>query len=268
VFDVIVIGERINGMFVDVRQAIADKDPEPIRDLAKRQAASGATYLDVNVGPTADDPVVVMQWLVEHIREVCDLPLAIDTTRQAVMRAGLEASGGKAMINSTTGEKKKLDILMPMAAEFGVPIIALTISEQGVPRDAMGRAEVALNILAAAMEHGVAPQNVFIDAVILPVSAQQENPGHVLETIRQTKMLADPPPKTVIGLSNVSQNAQYRELINRTALVMALAAGLDAAIVDCLDTELMDAMITAELLLNQQVYSADFLKAYRASHGL
>jgi 5-methyltetrahydrofolate corrinoid/iron sulfur protein methyltransferase len=263
----IVIGERINGMFVDVREAIQQHDPEPIRDLAKRQQAAGADYLDVNVGPAADDPVATMQWLVATIREVSDLPLTIDTTREAVMRAGLEAAEGRGMINSTTGEKKKLDVLMPMAAEFGVPIIALTISEQGVPRDANGRAEVALNLLAAALEHGIMPDSVLIDAVILPVSAQQENPGHVLETIRQTKLLADPPPKTVIGLSNVSQNAQYRELINRTCLVMALAAGLDAAIVDCLDDELMDAMITSELLLNHQVYSADYLKAYRASHS-
>jgi 5-methyltetrahydrofolate corrinoid/iron sulfur protein methyltransferase len=264
---VIVIGERINGMFVDVRQAIQQQDPGPIRDLAQRQAAAGAKYLDVNVGPATDDRLGAMKWLVACIREVSDLPVAIDTTKADVMRAGLEAAGGRAMINSTTGEKAKLDVLMPLAAEFSVPIIALTISEQGVPRDANGRAEVALNILAAALEHGVPPENVFVDAVILPVSAQQGNPGHVLETIRQTKLLSDPPPKTVIGLSNVSQNAQYRELINRTALVMAIAAGLDAAIVDCLDEELMDAMITAELLLNQQVYSADFLKAYRASHG-
>ena len=267
VTEVIVIGERINGMFVDVRQAIQQRDAEPIRSLAERQARAGAHYLDVNVGPATDDPISAMQWLVGRIREVSDLPLTIDTTKRDVMRAGIEAASGKAMINSTTGEQKKLDVLMPMAAEFGIPIIALTISEQGVPRDAMGRAEVALNILAAALGHGVPPENVLIDAVILPVSAQQENPGHVLATIAQTKLLADPPPKTVIGLSNVSQNAQYRELINRTALVMALAAGLDAAIVDCLDEELMEAMISAELLLNRQVYSGDFLKAYRASHG-
>lgn len=261
----IVIGERINGMFKDVRTAIQQKNPEPIRDLAQRQQAAGADYLDVNVGPAAEDPVAAMQWLVSTIREVSSLPLAIDTTKMEVMRAGIEAAEGQAMINSTTGEKKKLDALMPLAAEYNIPIIALTINEQGVPRDANGRAEVALNILAAAMEHGVPPENVLIDAVILPVSAQQENPGHVLETIRQTKLLADPPPKTVIGLSNVSQNTRYRELINRTCLVMAIGAGLDAAIVDCLDDELMDAMITAELLLNKQVYSAEYLKAWRAS---
>lgn len=259
----IVIGERINGMFRDVRAAIQQRNPEPVRELARKQAEAGAHYLDVNVGPAADDPVDAMKWLVQCIREVTDIPLCIDTTKIDVMRAGIEAAEGKAMINSTTGEKSKLDALMPLAAEFGIPIIALTIDEQGVPRDADGRAQVALNILAAAMEHGVASDNVFVDAVILPVSAQQENPGHVLETIRQIKVLSDPPPKAVIGLSNVSQNTIYRELINRTYLVMAIAAGLDAAILDCLDDELMDALITAELLLNREVYCDDFLKAYR-----
>jgi len=78
-------------------------------------------------------------------------------------------------------------------------------------------------------------------------------------------MMSDPPPKTILGLSNVSQGTQYRELINRTYMVMALAHGLDAAILDPMDSDLMDAMITAELLLNRNVYCADFLKAYRAS---
>jgi 5-methyltetrahydrofolate corrinoid/iron sulfur protein methyltransferase len=167
------------------------------------------------------------------------------------------------MINSTTGEKNKLDALMPLAAQYNIPIIALTIDEAGVPRDANGRAAVALNILTAALEHGVPCENVYVDAVILPVSAQQENPGHVFETIRQTRLLSDPPPKTIIGLSNVSQGALHRELINRTCLVMAIAAGLDAAIMDSLDDQLMEAMICAELLLNRQVYCDDFIKAYR-----
>ncbi|MBC7286711.1 MAG: dihydropteroate synthase [Armatimonadetes bacterium] len=261
----IVIGERINGMFKDVREAIQARDPGPIKELALKQVQAGAHYLDVNVGPAAEDPREAMRWLVETIREVTDAPLCIDTTKPDIMRLGIEAAGGtgKAMINSTTGEKAKLDVLLPLAAEFNVPIIALTIDENGVPRDANGRTQVALNVLAAAMEYGIPPENLFIDAVILPVSAQQENPGHVLETIRQIKILSDPPPKTVIGLSNVSQNTIYRPLINRTYLVMALAAGLDAAILDCLDEELMDAMITAELLLNRQVYCDDYLKAYR-----
>ncbi len=260
------IGERINGMFKSVRGAIQEKNPEPIHDLARRQLAAGANCLDVNVGPAAADPLVAMKWLVKAIREVTNAPLAIDTTKPDVMRLGLELAGPGSIINSCKGQQEQLDIFVPMAVELKASLIALTIDENGIPRDANGRCEIALRVVAAAMEHGLEPDRIMIDGVILPVNVTQTTPGHVLETIRSVKVLSDPSPKTVLGLSNVSQSTQKRELINRTYLVMALAAGLDAAIVDVLDTELMDAMITAELLMNRTVYADDFLKAYRASN--
>jgi 5-methyltetrahydrofolate corrinoid/iron sulfur protein methyltransferase len=259
------IGERINGMFKSVRGAIQQRNPEPVHDLVRRQLAAGANCLDVNVGPAAADPLAAMEWLVKAIREVTKAPLAIDTTKPEVMRKGLELAGPGSVINSTKGQQEQLDIFVPMAVEHSASLIALTIDENGIPRDANGRGEIALRVVASAMEHGLEPDRLMIDAVILPVNVTQATPGHVLETIRSVKVLSDPPPKTVLGLSNVSQGTQMRELINRTYLVMALAAGLDAAIVDVLDTELMDAMITAELMMNRTVYADDFLKAYRAS---
>jgi 5-methyltetrahydrofolate corrinoid/iron sulfur protein methyltransferase len=258
------IGERINGMFTSVKDAIQTKNPEAIHELAKKQLAAGANCLDVNVGPAAADALEAMGWLVKAIREVTDAPLAIDTTKPDVMRKGLELAGPGSVINSTKGQQDQLDIFVPMAVEYDATLIALTIDENGIPRDANGRAEIALRVVAAAMEQGLEPQRLMIDAVILPVNVTQPTPGQVLETIRNVKVLSDPPPKTVLGLSNVSQSTQLRELLNRTYLVMALAAGLDAAIVDVLDTELMDAMIASEVLLNRAVYADDFLKAYRA----
>ena len=258
------IGERINGMFTSVKEAIQTKNPEAIHELAKKQLAAGANCLDVNVGPAAADAVTAMGWLVKAIREVTDAPLAIDTTKPDVMRKGLELAGPGSVINSTKGQQDQLDIFVPMAVEYDATLIALMIDENGIPRDANGRAEIALRVVAAAMEQGLEPQRLMIDAVILPVNVTQPTPSHVLETIRNVKVLSDPPPKTVLGLSNVSQSTQLRELLNRTYLVMALAAGLDAAIVDVLDTELMDAMIASEVLLNRAVYADDFLKAYRA----
>jgi 5-methyltetrahydrofolate corrinoid/iron sulfur protein methyltransferase len=258
------IGERINGMFKAVKGGIQERNPEPIHDLVRRQLAAGANCLDVNVGPAAADPLEAMEWLVKAIREVTDAPLAIDTTKPDVMRKGLELAGPGSIINSTKGQTEQLDIFAPMAVEYDASLIALTIDENGIPRDANGRSEIALRIVAAAMEHGLDPQRLLIDAVILPVNVTQPTPGHVLETIRNVKVLSDPPPRTVLGLSNVSQGTQLRELLNRTYLVMALSAGLDAAIVDVLDTDLMDAMIASEVLLNRAVYADDFLKAYRA----
>jgi 5-methyltetrahydrofolate corrinoid/iron sulfur protein methyltransferase len=258
-----IIGERINGMFVDVRKAIQEKDAAVIRDLAQRQQAAAANALDCNVGPASPEPIASMRWLVECIREVSDLPIALDSTKPDAIRAGLEICGSNAIINSTTGEQKKMDVLFPMAAEFGCQIIGLTIDEQGVPAMADGRLQVALKLVMGAMTVGLPVENLFVDAVILPVSAMAHNPVEVMKAIQQTKALSDPPPKTIIGLSNVSQTATNRELINRTYLTLAQAVGLDAAIADPLDTELMDAMITGELLLNRMVYCDDFLRAYR-----
>ena len=258
------IGERINGMFRSVAGAIRDHNPEPIQQLARQQLAAGADCLDVNVGPAAAEPVAAMEWMVKAIREVTDAPLAIDATKPEVMRKGLELAGPGSVINSTKGQQEQLDIFIPMAVEFGAKLIALTIDENGIPRDANGRCEIALRVVASAMEKGLEPSQVMIDAVILPVNVTQTTPGQVLEAIRSVKLLSDPPPMTVLGLSNVSQSTQQRPLINRTYLAMALAAGLDAAIVDVLDSDLMDAMITAELLMNRAVYCDDFLKAYRS----
>jgi len=258
------IGERINGMFKGVAAAIREQDPGPIQELAKAQLAAGAQALDVNVGPAATDPLAAMEWLVRSIREVTDAPLAIDATKPEVIRRGLELAGPGAIINSTKGDEAQLDVFVPMAVEHQAMLIALTIDENGIPRDAAGRSEIALRIVAKAMEHGLEPDRLMIDAVILPVNVTQPTPGHVLETIRNVKLLSDPPPKTVLGLSNVSQGTTLRALLNRTYLVMALAAGLDAAILDVTDTEMMDAMIAAEVLLNRAVYCDDFLKAYRS----
>ena len=258
-----VIGERINGMFTDVKKAIQAQDPAPIRELAERQVAAGANAMDINVGPATTDKLGAMQWLVEVAREAVDVPLCIDTPNAQVMRVGLEAAEGHAIINSTTGEEERMAEVLPLAAEFNCPVIGLTIDAEGVPRDANGRMEIALRLAAACMEQGISMTDLYIDPVILPVNALQEVPGEVLEALGMCKALSDPPPQTVLGLSNVSQGTTYRELINRTYLVMAVANGLDAAIMDPFDDELMEAMITTEVLLNRSVYCDDFIKAYR-----
>lgn len=258
-----VIGERINGMFNDVKKAIQEQNPAPIQELARRQVAAGASALDINVGPASKDKFGAMHWLVQLAREVVDVPLCIDTTNAEVMRAGLEACEGNAIINSTTGEDERMEAILPLAAEFNCPLIGLTIDAEGVPRDADGRMEIALRLVSACVEQGISPSDLYVDAVILPVNAVQEVPEDVLLTIRMCKSLSDPPPQTVIGLSNVSQGTEYRELLNRTYLVMALANGLDAAIVDPLDDELMEAAIATEILMNRSVYCDDFVKAYR-----
>ena len=259
-----VIGERINGMFKVVREALKNKDKKAIQDLAIKQMQAGSSALDVNTGAECEDQIAGMKWLIEAIQEVLpDVTLAIDSPKPVVLEAGLAICKNRAIINSTTGEAKKLETLMPLAKKYNAMIIGVTISEKGVPSDSNGRIEIAANIVASAMEHGVEPNDVFIDPVILPVNVAQQQCPEVLRAIAECKMISSPSPKTNLGLSNVSQGTKKRVLINRTYLVMALSHGLDAAILDPLDNEIMDAVITAELLLNKNIYCDSYLEAYR-----
>ncbi len=257
----IIIGERINGLFKNVRKAIQEKDPGPIQELAKKQVAAGAHYLDVNTGPAVDNPAEVMDWLVETVQEVVDVPLAIDAAKMEAIEAGLKVhKNGRPIINSTTAEPKMLEKALYLAGEYNALLIGLAMNEKGVPKDSDSRVAIAMEIIATADSCGFSPSDILIDPLILPVGVAQDHAPEVLETIRQMKLLADPPPKTVLGLSNVSQETKHRSLINRTFLVMAMAMGLDSVIMDANDQELMQALATARILLNQEIYAESYLE--------
>lgn len=261
-----VIGERINGMFEVIGAAIAAKDKKPVQQMAEKQLAGGADALDINVGtrvPKAER-AAAMKWLVEATREVTDKPLSIDNPSLDTVRVGLQAATGKgrAIINSTTGQADKLTAFMKLAHEFNAGIVGLAIDENGVAATSEGKVEIGMRTLAAAAEAEVAMDDVYLDPIILPVNCEQKTPGIVLQTISQFKLLSDPAPHVVIGLSNLSQGASERPLINRTFLALAIGAGLDASIHDPLDQELTHTMITAELLMNKAIYSDSYLKAY------
>lgn len=259
----IIIGERINGMFKAVNQAIQDKDKAAIQDLARKQIAEGADMLDINVGTASSEPQAAMAWLVETVREVTDVTLSIDNPNLATMKAGLEACTGAKMINSTIGSDAALDTFLGLAKEHNASVVALCIDDKGVPVDVDGRVEIAMRAISKAMEFDMPIDSLYIDPIVLPVKADQSAPGKVLEAIKQFAILSDPAPHIVIGLSNLSQGAVDRKLINRAFLAMAVGAGLDAAILDPLDIELVDTLIAAEMLMNRAIYSDSFLKAYR-----
>jgi 5-methyltetrahydrofolate corrinoid/iron sulfur protein methyltransferase len=259
------IGERINGMFNDVRKGIETRNKRIIQNLARRQLDGGADALDINVGPSKGKPVDNMLWLIQTVQEVTNCPLCIDTPKFDVMQEALRACKSPTIINSTKATEEALGRYVPLAVETNSRLVALTIDAGGVPSDVDSRVMMGATIATKAMEGGLNITDVFIDPVILPINVAPQQPRRVLEAIRQLKMLSDPPPKFVLGLSNVSQGCKERSLINRIYLTMALAAGLDAAIADPTDRELMDAAITAELLMEKQIYCDDYIAAYMRS---
>jgi 5-methyltetrahydrofolate corrinoid/iron sulfur protein methyltransferase len=167
------------------------------------------------------------------------------------------------VINSTTADPEKLEILVPLAKIYNAKLIGLTISTKGIPQNKDQRLELAANIVATCVEQGFPIEDLYLDPIVLPVNVAQAQMQDILESIREFKIISQPSPKTIVGLSNVSQGTKVRSLINRTFFTMAITFGLDAAIVDPKDADLMDAAITAELILNKQIYCASYLDAYR-----
>ena len=262
-----IIGERINGMFKDIKAAIIEQDKKVIQDWAIKQTENGATWLDVNVGASAEDQYAAMKWLIETIQEVVETPLALDSTDYDLIEEGLKICKKPALINSCHADRYKIERVFPMAVKYNAKIIGLAMSEEsGVPKNSENRVALAMELVAAADEFGLPLQDLYIDPLILPLNVAQDHAIEALETLRQIKMLSDPPAKTVVGLSNVSQKCSNRKLINRTMLAMLMACGLDAAIADANDDDLMDTAATARIIMNKEIYCdsyADLFKSKR-----
>ena len=255
----ILIGERINTGFKDIKQAVMDKDPAPLQEWAKKQTAAGASFLDVNLGAVSADPAD-MCWMIETVQAAVETPICLDTNKPNILAEAIKACRPGTLINSTTAAAEKLDAMMPVAAEHGASIIGLVMDESGTPTNADKRVENAGTILAKAMELGMAPDRVFLDPIVMPLKYKQEQAAQILEATRQFQIFSDPPPHTVCGLSNISNGTTHKQLINRTFLVMAIANGMDAAICDVMDTDLVNAALTAELVMDREIYADSYAR--------
>jgi len=255
----LVIGELINGMFARVGRAIEKKDGAVIRKIALAQAASGAGALDINCGPGSRDPVEDMRWLVESAGRATDKLLVLDSGKTEVLEAGLRSAGRPCLLNSATAEPERLKRLLDLAGRYKSGLIVLTVGSSGMPQGCGPRVEAAAQIVEICVETGFPLDNIYLDPVLMPVSVAQSQVLAALEAIREFKVIS-PQLKSVVGLSNVSQSSRNRGLLNRVFLPMAVAAGLDAAILDPTDRELMDTLSAADILLNKNIYCESFLK--------
>ncbi len=207
-------------------------------------------------------------WLVEITAKASPIPLSIDCNRLDMFRVGLKAyrdavGDSQVLINSTNAEDSKLIPLMEMASEYKASIIGVVMDERGSPQDVDRRLELGAKIFGAAIDAGLSTDQIFLDPIAMPLKFMQEQAKNVLNAIQQMTMLSDPPPHISVGLSNISSKATERKLINRTFMVMAMAVGLDAAILDVCDEEMRNAIATAELVMGHEIYSDGYLKAYR-----
>ena len=259
----IIIGEKINGARKAVGNAIKERDAEAIRALALSQTETGSAYLDVNAGTPPDREPEDIAWLIDNVQAVSDLSICLDSVNSAALKTGLEMVKKTPMINSVSGEKNRIDNVLPLALEHKTSLILLALDDNGIPETAAGRMEIVHKLIGLSLDGGLTQDQLLIDPLVTTISTGTENAKITLETIRQTKA-AYPEVHITSGLSNISFGMPLRGVINHTFLAMCIAAGMDSAIADPNNRDFMTTMLASEMLMGRDRYCLNFNKAYRA----
>ena len=217
-----------------------ERNPKPIQEMAKAEAEAGADYLDLNIGPARRAGDEMMQWVVNTVQEVTDLPLSLDTTNPVAMEAGLKTCKSKVLINSISLQPDRLEAELPMVQKYNAEMIGLLWGTEGMPRDANERCMLAVDLVYQANEMGVPNESIWIDPIASPVSVEI---NQVKSCVEFMTMLGDIAPgcKSTVGLSNISNGtpANLRPMLNRAYMIMLMRYGLYSAIVDIFDTEMV-----------------------------
>ena len=257
----LIIGERINTSREDVKIAVDTRDAAFIQELSRKQKEAGANMLDVNCGTSLEKEPEDLAWLLKVVQEAVDLPLCIDSPNPDAITKVLPLHKGKALINSITLEKSRYEKILPLAKEFEASVIALTMDEKSLPETAEAKFHMAAKILDLAKKNGIAPEDVYFDPMVKPLSSSSGQAKEFLDSVGLIKKLGD--VKIIGGLSNVSFGLPDRSLLNSVFLAMARCSGLDAAIIDPLNKRVMSALKASELIMGRDNYCKNYISAYR-----
>lgn len=235
----VLIGERINPTGKKLfKEALRNNDYDYALREGVSQQEDGADILDVNVGLPEIDEKEVLTNTIKLLQSVTDLPLQIDTSDPDAMEAAVRIYNGKPLINSVNGKKEVMESIFPIAAKYGGTIIALTLDENGIPTDAQGRIEIALNIIKTAKKYGIDKKDIIVDPLALTISSDTSS---ALATLECIKYFSENGIKTSLGVSNVSFGLPERNIITSTFFTLAMQSGLSAAIMNPHSKEMTDA---------------------------
>ena len=263
----LIIGERINtsrkvkGEPV-IENAVKARDAAFFIDLAKKQYEAGATFIDVNAGTLLAGEPDAMEWLVTTIQGALDVPCAIDSPNPVAIDRALRVHKGQAMINSITAEEVRYNNVLPLLKQYETKVIALAMGDAGIPPDAEGRITVGRELIGNLTAAGIKLDNIYADPLVFPIANGGEFGLAVLDTIRTIKA-EFPGIHASAGVSNVSHGMPVRKFLNQAFTVMCMTAGLDAAIIDPMDKQLMALVYATEALLGRDEYCAEYIAASR-----
>ena len=259
----IIIGELINSSRKAIRTAIENQDVQAIMDVAAAETEAGADYIDVNAGTFVDKEPEYLKWLVQATQEATSAPCAIDSPDPNAIEQALAVHKGTAMINSISLEKDRYENLLPIVRNSELKVIALCMSDDGMPETVEDRLKIADKLVNGLVQNNVSIENIYVDPLVQPISVNNHFGLEFINSVEQI-MAKFPGIHTACGLSNISFGLPARKFMNQTFMVMAIAKGLDGAIVNPLDKEMMSRIVAAEALVGRDNFCMKYLKSYRS----
>jgi len=261
-----VIGERINptGRKNLAAEMQAD-DFTTVESDALEQVALGATMLDVNAGVTSVDPNVteppLLAKTITLVQELVDVPISIDSSVPAALKAGLEVCKGRPLVNSVTGEEDRLELILPLIKKYDVPVVAISNDEEGISEDPDVRFEVARKIVQRAADFGIPAHDIVVDPLVMPIGAMATAGKQVFALVRRLR--EELQVNTTCGASNISFGLPNRHGINAAFLPMAIASGMTSAIMNPCRPQEMEMVRAANVLTSADANCADWIRRYR-----
>jgi len=259
----IIVGELINASRKAIGAAIENQDSEAIKKIAKDELDAGADYIDVNAGIFVGKEPEYLTWLVQQVQESVEAPCAIDSPDPEAIQAALGVHKGVPMINSISLEKERYEKLMPIIAGTDFKVVALCMSDEGMPETTDQRMAISDKLVNSLVQNGIPLENIYVDPLVQPVATNSRFGMEFLDAVEKI-MTTFEGIHTMCGLSNISYGLPERKFMNQAFMVMAIARGLDGAIINPLDSRMMANIIAAEALAGRDDFCMNYLKAYRA----
>ncbi len=259
----IIIGEKINGTRKDVAEAIEKRIEEKIARLATDQVSAGADYLDVNAGTPPEREPEDMVWLVKTIQQHIQVPLCLDSANPAALKAGIKATRKRPILNSLSGENERIEGVLPLSKEYDTELVILALDDDGIPESTEKRVDIVKRLIEKTRAAGIPDERLYVDPLVTTIATDNRSGTVAMETIRRIRE-EFPGVHVTCGLSNISYGQPARSVINQAFTPLAIAAGLDCAILDPLDVDLSGMILATELVLGRDLDCRNYIEAHRA----
>ncbi|WP_296561636.1 methyltetrahydrofolate cobalamin methyltransferase [uncultured Acetobacterium sp.] len=259
----IIIGEKINGTIPVVKEAIEKRNTSFIADRAVKQTEAGASFIDVCASTAPEYEIETLKWLMEVVQDATDTPLCIDSPNPRVIEAVFKYANKPGMINSISEEGDKCEVLLPLMEGNTWEVVGLTCDDRGIPSDVQTKVDITKIMVEKAAKYGITPDRIHIDPCVMALSTENNTMLNFTSEIKAIRELY--PTIHVTGaISNISFGLPVRALLNKTAMAFAIQAGMDSAVMDPMNRDMMETIFATYALMGKDRHCRKYSKAFRA----